>query len=143
MLAAFAYKSLEPANIWVMTDFLTEKRREIEQRMKELRPLVDEYHQLEAAVAALNGAKPSVATVRKPKAAARPKGSGKRGRPKGSGKRAQQVLQLVNERPGITIPEIATEIGIQQNYLYRVVPDLQKQGAIKKRKRGWYPTNSA
>ena len=123
-----------------MSDFLTEKRREIEQRMKELRPLVDEYHQLAAAVAALNGAKPASTPARKPKAAARPVGStGKRGRPKGSGKRAQQVLELVNERPGITIPEIATEIGIQQNYLYRVVPDLQKQGRIKKRKRGWYP----
>ena len=122
-----------------MSDFLTEKRREIEQRMKELRPLVDEYHQLEAAVVALNGAKPATTTARKPKAAARPKGTGKRGRPKGSGQRAQQVLTLVNERPGITIPEIATEIGIQQNYLYRVVPDLQKQGQIKKRKRGWYP----
>jgi hypothetical protein len=122
-----------------MSDFLTEKRREIEQRMKELRPLVDEYHQLEAAVTALNGAKPAPTAARKPKAAARPKGTGKRGRPKGSGQRAQQVLALVNERPGITIPEIATEIGIQQNYLYRVVPDLQKQGTIKKRKRGWYP----
>lgn len=124
----------------VMSDFLTEKRREIEQRMKELRPLVDEYHQLVAAVAALNGAKPTAgATARKPKAAAATKKTGKRGRPKGSGKRAQQVLALVSERPGITIPEIATEIGIQQNYLYRVVPDLQKQGQVKKRKRGWYP----
>jgi hypothetical protein len=126
-----------------MSDFLTEKRREIEQRMKELRPLVDEYHQLEAAVAALNGAKPSGVSTRKPKAAAsRPAATGKRGRPKGSGKRAQQVLALVNERPGITIPEIATAIGIQQNYLYRVVPDLQKQGQVKKRKRGWYPTTT-
>lgn len=100
--------------------------------MKELRPLVDEYHQLEAAVAALNRTKP---------AAPRSNGTGKRGRPKGSGKRAQQVLDLVNVRPGITIPEIAGEIGIQQNYLYRVVPDLQKQGKIRKKKRGWYPVS--
>jgi predicted Rossmann fold nucleotide-binding protein DprA/Smf involved in DNA uptake len=121
-----------------MADFLTEKRREIEQRMKELRPLVDEYHQLEAAVAALGGAKAPAAKARAA-APTRSKGTGKRGRPKGSGKRAQQVLELVSQRPGITIPEIAGEIGIQQNYLYRVVPDLQKQGKIKKRKRGWYP----
>lgn len=126
-----------------MSDFLTEKRREIEQRMKELRPLVDEYHQLEAAVAALDGAKPvtTARTPRQPKAPARP-GTGKRGRPKGSGKRAQQVLELVTAQPGITIPEIADSIGIQQNYLYRVVPDLQKQGKLIKRKRGWYPTTS-
>ena len=33
-----------------MTDFLDEKKREINARLKELRPLVDEYHRLEAAV---------------------------------------------------------------------------------------------
>lgn len=129
-----------------MTDFLTEKRREIEQRMNELRPLVDEYHQLEAATAALAGAKvpaaPGATRKRAAKAAPRAKaaaGTGKRGRPKGSGKRAQEVLDLVQATPGITIPELAKKIGIQQNYLYRVVPDLQKQGKVRKRKRGWYP----
>ncbi|HWI22066.1 MAG TPA: hypothetical protein VNT22_05555 [Baekduia sp.] len=123
-----------------MSDFLTEKRREIEQRMAELRPLVGEYQQLEAAVAALDGAAASPSRPAK-RAAAKPRaGTGKRGRPKGSGKRAQQVLALVAQRPGITIPEIAQEIGIQQNYLYRVVPDLQKDGKLIKRKRGWYPT---
>lgn len=127
-----------------MSDFLTEKRREIEQRMTELRPLVAEYHQLEAAVAALNGAKspaPSRTTSRA-KSPARPTGTGKRGRPKGSGKRSQQVLELVTARPGITIPEIAESIGIQQNYLYRVVPELQKQGKVRKQKRGWHPVAS-
>lgn len=132
--------------IAAMTDFLTEKRREIEQRMNELRPLVDEYHQLEAATAALAGAKapaaPGATRKRAAKAAPRAKaaaGTGKRGRPKGSGKRAQEVLDLVQATPGITIPELAKKIGIQQNYLYRVVPDLQKQGKVRKRKRGWYP----
>ena len=38
-----------------MTDFLEEKKREINARLKELRPLVDEYHRLEAAAAALDG----------------------------------------------------------------------------------------
>ena len=33
-----------------MPDFLEEKRKEIQQRLKELRPLVDEYHRLEAVV---------------------------------------------------------------------------------------------
>ena len=32
-----------------MTDFLDEKRREIESRLKELRPLVEEYNRLEQA----------------------------------------------------------------------------------------------
>ena len=38
-----------------MADFLDEKKREIDARLKELRPLVDEFHRLEAAAAALDG----------------------------------------------------------------------------------------
>ena len=38
-----------------MPDFLEEKRKEISARLKELRPLVDEYHRLEAAEQALSG----------------------------------------------------------------------------------------
>jgi hypothetical protein len=50
-------------------DFLEEKRKEISARLKELRPLVDEYHRLEAAEQALSG----VGTPRPPRAApARP-----------------------------------------------------------------------
>ena len=38
-----------------MTDFLDEKHREITDRLTELKPLVEEYQRLEAAVAALDG----------------------------------------------------------------------------------------
>jgi len=38
-----------------MADFLEEKKREISERMTELRPSVDEYHRLEAAHRALEG----------------------------------------------------------------------------------------
>ena len=38
-----------------MTDFLDEKRQEIQSRMAELRPLIDEYQRLEAAASALEG----------------------------------------------------------------------------------------
>jgi hypothetical protein len=121
-----------------MADFLDEKKQELEGRLKELRPLVDEYHRLEAAVAALAGAGGSAKTRRPRRATKSTAGTGRRGRPKGSGQRGQQVLALVTARPGITIPELAKEIGIQQNYLYRVVPDLQKQGKVVKRDRGWH-----
>jgi len=39
----------------IVTDFLDEKRQEITNRLKELKPLVDEYARLEAAAAALAG----------------------------------------------------------------------------------------
>jgi CRP-like cAMP-binding protein len=132
-----------------MADFLDEKRREIASRLKELRPLVDEYHRLEAASAALEGVTPGSAAPARSAArgrkragtAAKPRraGTGRRGRPKGSGTRGKEALKLITSKPGITIPELAKAMGIQQNYLYRVVPDLQKQGLVRKDGRGWHP----
>lgn len=49
-----------------MTDFLDEKRQEIEDRLAELRPLVDEFHRLEAAAAALVGVGGSTSTASAP-----------------------------------------------------------------------------
>jgi hypothetical protein len=133
-----------------MADFLEDKKREIDARLKELRPLVDEYHRLEAAAAALDGvsgATAGAATPARPRrrasATRRPAATGRRGRPRGSGTRSKQALELVQLRPGITIPEIAQEIGIQQNYLYRVLPALQKEGLVRKEGRGWHPRDAA
>ena len=132
-----------------MTDFLDEKKREINARLKELRPLVDEYHRLEAAAAALDGVAAgggAAAGAARRGRGARPGGGGgggRRGRPRGSGTRAKQALDLVRERPGISIPEIAEAMGIQQNYLYRVLPGLQKDGLVRKEGRGWHPVEAA
>ncbi len=61
------------------------------------------------------------------------------GRPKGSGARAAETLSLIQGQPGITIPELATGLGIKPNYLYRVLPILQRDGKIAKKGRGWHP----
>ena len=140
-----------------MPDFLEEKKREIDARLKELRPLVDEYHRLEAASAALQGvggttnsrasaAAPAARRTRRRSSTGGTRtgtGAGRRGRPRGSGTRSKQALELVRSRPGITIPEIAESIGIQQNYLYRVLPSLQKDGLVRKEGRGWHPREAA
>ncbi len=154
-----------------MTDFLDEKRREINQRLAELKPLVDEFHRLEAAAAALLGvggkssapaaaARPSTpaappakrrgpgrprrnatasstATAASTTAAATPRR--RAGRRKGSGTRSAQALKFVQEQPGITIPELASRMGIKQNYLYRVLPSLEQEGKVVKQGRGWQP----
>jgi hypothetical protein len=128
-----------------MADFLDEKRKEIQARLKELRPLVDEFHRLEAAERALsgvpngNGASTS-ATPRRTRRASGGggRGTGRRGRPRGSGTRAQEALKLVSDRPGITIPELAEAMGIKQNYLYRVMPTLAEEGRVTKSGRGWH-----
>lgn len=130
-----------------MADFLDEKRQELKQRLDELRPMVEEYQRLEAAVAALDGVKTGANGVRRRGGGAgddgNGNGNGRRGRPRGSGTRGKQALELVRSTPGITIPEIAEQMGIQQNYLYRVLPSLQKEGLIRKEGRGWHPMEAA
>src|SRR4051812_26515555 len=136
-----------------MPDFLDEKRAEIARRLKELKPLVDEYARLKAADAALDGLAPAAPSTpsrsrgRRHPAPAKPaprrrgdaNGTSRRGRPKGSGTRAKEALDLVTANPGITIPEIAEKMGIKQNYLYRVLPGLADEGLVAKDGRGWRP----
>ncbi len=61
------------------------------------------------------------------------------GRRKGSGTRAAEALAHIQEQPGITIPELAAKMGIKQNYLYRVLPALQKERKVTKQDKGWHP----
>jgi hypothetical protein len=61
-----------------------------------------------------------------------------RGR-RGGNTRANQALQLVKDKPGITIPEIAKSMGIEPNYLYRVLPRLATEGQVRKDGQGWHP----
>jgi len=128
-----------------MADFLEEKRKEIQARLKELKPLVEEYQRLEAAeraLAGVNGGTParaaSAPAARRRRGSGSGSGTGRRGRPKGSGTRSLQALELVRARPGITIPELAEAMGIKQNYLYRVMPTLAEEGQVVKSGRGWH-----
>ncbi|HEY1517713.1 MAG TPA: hypothetical protein VGF91_14925 [Solirubrobacteraceae bacterium] len=41
--------------------------------------------------------------------------------------------------PGITIPQIAEKMGIEPNYLYRVMPRLLTDGQVKREGQGWHP----
>jgi hypothetical protein len=71
-----------------VTDFLDDKRKEINDRLQELKPLVDEYRRLEAAALALvkvNGSAPAAATT---STARRRRGPG---RPRGSVSRASKA----------------------------------------------------
>ena len=129
-----------------MADFLDEKRKEIQARLKELKPMVEEYTRLEAAERALSGVGSNGTATRSTSTAAAParrrrsggSGTGRRGRPRGSGTRAVQAYELVKARPGITIPELADAMGIKQNYLYRVMPTLAEEGKVTKSGRGWH-----
>jgi hypothetical protein len=136
--------------MYMAVDFLDQKRNEIGGRLKELRPLVEEYERLTAAAAALDGipatalrsttparSRSRTATRATPPARKRGTSQRRRGRPKGSGTRGAEALALIKASPGITIPEIAEKMGIKQNYLYRVVPGLAEDGFVVKDGRGW------
>ena len=115
-------------------------RQQITKRLKELKPLVDEYHQLEAMVRNLatgDGAARSPGRRSTPARSTR----STNGRRRGSNTRSAQALTLVEAKPGITIPEMAKEMGITPNYLYRVLPELAKNGKVKKTGKGWEPAS--
>jgi hypothetical protein len=130
-----------------VADFLDEKVKEIDARLSELKPLVDEYERLSKAREALSGVGGTSAraatTTRRTRArrgtAARRGGGGGGRRGRRGGTRATQTLELVRSKPGISIPELAQAMGIQPNYLYRVLPGLEKEGQIKREGRGWHP----
>lgn len=120
-----------------MAEFIDGTVKDIDGRLMQLR---QELERLEAARSALVGRGPG-----------RPRGSGRRagaragarrstGRRRGRrGTRATQALELVKGRPGITIPELAREMKIAPNYLYRVLPPLAERGEIKRDGKGWHP----
>jgi predicted transcriptional regulator len=131
-----------------MPDFVQTEIKAIDDQ---LRVLKDEASRLEAARAALTGGtrrrrRPATnGTARTP---ARPIGRRDRAsaapRPRRAGNtRATQALELVREKPGITIPEIATAMKIEPNYLYRVLPRLASDGQVKRDGQGWHPASSS
>lgn len=125
-----------------MPDFLDTARREIESRLDQLR---DELKRLETARDALMGGggsstrrRRSTATRRRT-TGRRPANGRRRGRRAGGGTRSAQALRLVKSNPGITISELAKKMGITPNYLYRVLPALEKEGKVRKKDKGWHP----
>jgi len=121
-----------------LAEFVDSAVKNIDARVAQLK---DELAKLEAARAALVGGRrrgrppgstSSKTTRRRGRRPGRPRG--RRG-----ATRATQALELVRSRPGITIPEIATELKIEPNYLYRVMPKLVNDGSVKRDGQGWKP----
>jgi hypothetical protein len=113
-------------------NFLEEKKSEIDARLKELKPAYDEYLTLQKARGALEG-------VNRPRRAASARRTRRRGRPRGSGGTAAKALDVIRKNPGITVSELARELKMRHpNYLYRVLPQLEAQGAVRKDGKSWH-----
>src|ERR1700679_1926638 len=134
-----------------MAGFIDAAVQDIDNRLKELK---EEESRLRAARAALAGTATTTTTTaarrgpgRPPRAAAAPAAARRRpGRPRGrrgGNTRSAQALELVRTKPGITIPEIATAMKIEPNYLYRVMPKLTADGLVTRDGQGWHPAKKS
>jgi transposase-like protein len=112
------------------SNVLNEARSLVEKRLQELD---QERARLERALADLTGGRVG---RRRP---GRPRGATGGRRRRRGGTRADQAVKIVGSNPGITASEIAKRMKIKPNYLYRVMGDLQKEGRVRKRGRGYHP----
>ena len=127
-----------------MAGFIDAAVADIDNRLKELK---EEESRLLAARTALAGSTAARrGPGRPPRSAAAPSPSRRRpGRPRGrrgGNTRSAQALELVRSQPGITIPEIATAMKIEPNYLYRVMPKLTSDGLVTRDGQGWRAAKS-
>jgi DNA invertase Pin-like site-specific DNA recombinase len=120
------------------THVLDEARDLVKKRLAELD---DERKRLERALAELGGR----VTGRTGRGPGRPRGSGSKGgapkkRRRRKGTRADQAVSLVEGSPGISASDIAKQMKIKPNYLYRVLGDLEKEKRDSKKGRRYYPS---
>jgi hypothetical protein len=106
-----------------MPDFITRQQDDINTRMKELTPGVDEYRRLAKALRALTGPLEPTRKIRR----------------LGGGKRGEEALDLIIEQPGITIRQMSEQISVRRTYLYEVLSGLQSRGKVRKDGLYWYP----
>ena len=117
----------------------------VAQRMTELRPLVDEYRELEQVAQRLGVAPAAATDTPSPGRRARRRrprpstATNAGGRARTNGRR-DQLLEMVKARPGITVREIGSELGVDPTSLYRIVHRLEADGALRKRGRELLPS---
>jgi hypothetical protein len=122
----------------------------VAQRMTELRPLVDEYRELEQVAQRLGVTAPDPADTPAPAPAPRRRSRRRRARSSApataspgtrvrSNGRSDQLLAAVKARPGITVREVGAELGVDPTSLYRIVHRLEQDGALQKRGRELRP----
>lgn len=99
-----------------------------------IREIDTERRSLESALASLTG------NGRASRPPSRAKSSGSRlARRRRGGSRSDQAVKMIAASPGISASEIAKEMKIKPNYLYRVLAELEKQGRIRKQGRAYHP----
>lgn len=120
------------------TNVLDEARELVKKRLGELD---EERKRLERALGELGGKIVHGRPGRRPGrprsaiTAAAPKAAARRPRRRRKAGRGEQTVALVEKNPGITASEIAKQLKIKPNYLYRVFGNLEKEKRVTKKGR--------
>lgn len=101
-------------------------REQVEARLQDLGSVQDEINRLERILEVWDG----------PKKGGRPRGTTATRASRGS--RPQQFLEAVQDSPGITASDLASEMSANPNYIYRIAKDFEKEGKIVKTGKGYY-----
>ena len=115
-------------------DVLDQARSMIEDRIKELD---GERERLERTLADITGGRVGRRRPGRPRGSTTRRRAAGRRRGRRRATRADQAVKHVKANPGITASEIAKKMRIQPNYVYRVMGDLQKQGKVRKKGKGY------
>lgn len=108
---------------------------QIRSRMQELQPYVDEYAKLEALLPVL-----ADAPTRTPSSRAHRRIRSSR---RDSGGRGAEALRIIRGNPGVTVSQLAGQLGIGPTYLYKILPALERDGLVEKVGRGYRATTPA
>lgn len=118
-------------------------RKLVEERLAELD---EERTQLLDALSALDGRK----GPGRPRGSSRGKSASSKSssaprpgrRRRKGGTRAEHAEKAIADNPGITASDIAEQLKIKPNYVYRVMADLVKEGRVTKKGTGYYPAEA-
>jgi hypothetical protein len=120
-----------------MADLVGQIQRDIEKRLQELRPLIEEKEQLEAVLAALkNGSGVAAAPAPRaraaaPRAAARAPYAGGKSRRAPRGANREAILGVVRERPGVSAAEVAAITRIAKPTVHTTISQLKRKGILE------------
>jgi DNA-binding transcriptional ArsR family regulator len=122
-----------------MADLVGQIQRDIEKRLQELRPLIEEKERLEAVLAALkngSGASSGPAAPPRPRAtttrsAARAPYAGGKSRRAPRGANREAILSVVRERPGVSAAEVASITRIAKPTVHTTISQLKRKGILE------------
>lgn len=118
-----------------MADLVGQIQRDIERRLAELRPLIEEKEQLESVLAALKnghgGGAPARSAGHSPASPGRAQYAAGKGRRAPRGANREAILNVVRERPGITASEVADITQIAKPTVHTTISQLKRKGILE------------